>query len=105
MGAASFKSLYPKRPAKHHATANCCAAGAPDTALRHCEDRSVRIIVSSWQTIQELSRLSPLSTPEEKWATRRLARSPAAHRDRKGIRLRGSIVLQHRPGGDDTRLL
>jgi len=33
-GAASFKSLYPKRPANDHATADCFAVGASDTALR-----------------------------------------------------------------------
>ena len=33
-GAASFKSLYPKRPAKDHATADCSEVGASDTALR-----------------------------------------------------------------------
>ena len=33
-GAASFKSLYPKRPANDHATADCSAVGASDTALR-----------------------------------------------------------------------
>jgi hypothetical protein len=33
-GAASFKSLYPKRPARNHPTANSCEWGAPDTALR-----------------------------------------------------------------------
>ena len=29
-GAASFKSLYPKRPANDHATADCSAVGASD---------------------------------------------------------------------------
>ena len=33
-GAASFKSLYPKRPVNDHATADCFAVGASDTALR-----------------------------------------------------------------------
>jgi hypothetical protein len=32
--AIAFKSLYPKRPAKDHATADCSAVGASDTALR-----------------------------------------------------------------------
>ena len=34
MAGTSLKSLYPKGPAREHATANCCASGVPDTTLR-----------------------------------------------------------------------
>ena len=35
MRAASFKSLYQKRPVNESMTAHSCVQGAPDTALGH----------------------------------------------------------------------
>jgi hypothetical protein len=43
--------LYPKRPAKDHATADCCAVGAPDTALRLSDINPADSLITSEQTI------------------------------------------------------